>query len=268
MKHVEPREASASDLRPVAWSGAFAGIAFLVLAWLTTQVAAIRAAVPFTEDPYDAVVSFAVIGVGVVGGATFLRAIGEARRSGDPSVERRIAIGAAIATLIVAIAVASDIAAVLVLGMTSLDGPAFAALTLLTIAAVSTIVALRQVWHARAALLHPPGPESAEPDLIDDLLAIIGSVGARRVATGLGNWAERSRFSPRRHRVVVGFLGAAVAGAAAVVWHAFREGAWATPAAALVFGGLMAVGVGGAYLLCLVPLRLLRSVPRRPTGTG
>ena len=47
----------------------------------------------------------------------------------------------------------------------------------------------------------------------------------------------------QHHVLFYGILGALVAGVGAVVWHAFREGAWASPTAALLFGGLMAVGV-------------------------
>ena len=53
-----------------------------------------------------------------------------------------------------------------------------------------------------------------------------------------------------------------MAGVGAVVWHAFREGAWASPTAAMLFGGLMAIGVIGPYLVFLEPLRLVR--PTRP----
>ena len=47
-----------------------------------------------------------------------------------------------------------------------------------------------------------------------------------------------------------------------MVWHAFREGAWASPIAAVLFGGLMAIGVIGAYLVFLEPLRLVRATER------
>jgi hypothetical protein len=260
--------ATTRDLRLVTWSGALAGASFLVLAWLTTQVDDVRSAVPFTEDPYDAVVSFALIGLAVVGGATMVRGIGHVRRPYDPVVARRIAVGCAIAVMMVA--VTSDIAAVVALGLPSggAEVAAGAALALLAMTAAATAVALARVWLARAALGRTASPAEQEPDLIDDLGTIVGSVGAARIADAVTAWAERSRFSPRRHRVLVGLLGAAVAGLGAVAWHAIREGAWASPAAAAVFGILMAIGVGGAYLLCLEPLRLLRPVGGRPTGTG
>jgi hypothetical protein len=48
------------------------------------------------------------------------------------------------------------------------------------------------------------------------------------------------------------------AAVAFVTWHAFREGPWASPAAALLFGMLPAVGILAMYLATLAPLRLLR----------
>ncbi len=97
-----------------------------------------------------------------------------------------------------------------------------------------------------------------EPDLIDDLGTIAGSFGAAGLSARLSRWVDASPFSPRRHRVLAGVLAAALAGVGAIVWHALREGAWASPSAAAVFGGLMALGVIGAYLVGLVPLRLVR----------
>ncbi len=49
-------------VRAVTVAGAVATVAFVLASWLTTQVETLRAAMPFTEDPYDAVVSFALIG--------------------------------------------------------------------------------------------------------------------------------------------------------------------------------------------------------------
>ena len=54
----------------------------------------------------------------------------------------------------------------------------------------------------------------------------------------------------------------AVAGSVAfVVWHAIREGPWASPIAAIVFGMFPLVGILAIYLVTLAPLRLLRPAP-------
>ena len=246
------------DLRLVTRTGSVATALFFGFSWLTTQVGSIRAALPFTEDPYDAVVSFGVIAIAVVGGATVFRAIVHARRPYDPSVARRIAIGFAIATVIGAVALVSDVVAMLVGPLDVAEPGVKIVLGFFGISAVSTIVALACIGRARSALIHAPAMPDAEPDMLDDLGSIVVSVGAPRAADGLAGWIERSALSPRRHRVLVGVLGGVAAGVAAVAWHAVREGPWASPAAAALFGTLMAIGVAGAYLVCLAPLRLLR----------
>jgi len=250
------------DLRLVTWTGSVATSLFLVVSALTTQVASIRASLPFTEDPYDLVTCFAVIGLVVIGMASLVRAIGVRRRQYDPLVARRIAIGAAIATVIVAVAVVSDIIAMMATPV-DLGGPRMSVvLVLMGTTAGATIVALVCVGRARTTLAVAPENADAEPDVLDELGSIAGSVGARRTADRLAGWMERSPLSPRRHRVLVALVGGATAGIAAVAWHAIREGPWASLGAATIFGTLMAVGVAGAYLLCLAPLRLVRK-PRQ-----
>ena len=130
------------------------------------------------------------------------------------------------------------------------------------LAAGNALLGLAAIWEARGTLRHAPPRPDPEPDLIDEVGAIVEAVGARGLAARLGGWVDRSPLSPRRHRIAVGVLGALVAGVGAVVWHAFREGAWASPTAAMLFGGLMAIGVIGPYLVFLEPLRLVR--PTRP----
>lgn len=255
-RHVDPRR----DLRQTTNSGAMAVGLFLGLSWVTTQVEAIRVDVPFTEDPYDAIVSFAVIGIVVIGGTTIVRALGHMSRPMEVSVIRRIAIGAVLALAMAGIALVSDLVAIVTVGV-EVGGPDVAAVQFLVgLAVVAAIAATAVAWRARGALVHPPGDPSLEPDILDELGALAGSVGAARSASRLLRWAEDSPFSPRRHRVAAGLIVGIAAGVGAVVWHAIREGAWASPAAAVLFGTLMAVGVIGAYLVCLGPLRLLRPV--------
>lgn len=256
-------DARRRDLRLIVWTGTGATALFLILSWVTTQVESVRAALPFTEDPYDAVVSFAVITIGVVGGATLVRAIGHMRRPYDPSVGRRIAIGVGIASVIVAVAMVSDVAAVLA-GPLDVGGPAVAAvLALVGITAGLTVVALACIGLGHTALLRAPDTSDTEPDLLDELGSIVGSVGATHAADDLADWVEWSPLSPRRHRVLVGVVGGVAAGILAVIWHAVREGPWGSPVAAVLFGTLMAIGVAGAYLICLAPLRLLRRAAPR-----
>ena len=255
---IEERTAAKHDLRLITFSGAAAGFAFVLLAIVTTQVDVIRAGFPFTEDPYDAVTWFALLGIAVVGGATIVRWIGHRSGAYDPAVARRIAIGAAIVTVVVAVAVLSDLLALVLVGAPRGAAGFGIAMALLVVAVVDALVGLAAIWRGRSSLRHAPPRIDPEPDLIDEVGAIVGAVGAAGAAARLGAWVEGSPLSPRRHRIAVGVLGALVAGLAAIVWHAFREGAWASPAAALLFGSLMAIGVIGPYLLCLEPLRLVR----------
>jgi hypothetical protein len=255
----EESTAAKHDLRLVTFSGAAASAAFVLLALVTTQVKTIQAVLPFTDDPYDAVTWFSLIAIAIVGGATIVRAIGHRSGTYDPAVARRIALGAAIATVIIAVAVVSDILALVLIGVPRRDAGFSIALALLALAAFDAGLGLVAIWRARMSLRHPPPRIEPEPDLIDEVGAIVGAVGARGLAARLNTWVERSPLSPRRHRIVIGVLGAVLAGSAGVVWHAFREGAWASPAAALLFGGVMAVFVIAPYLLCLEPLRLVRA---------
>jgi hypothetical protein len=244
--------------RHLLGSGAVAIAAFVAFAWLTTQVHALRDQLPFTDDPWDAVTSFALIGIGVIGGATIVRALGEFARRQDPSAARRIVLGVSIGVVIAAVTLVSDTIAVLVVPPPG-DLSVAAMLALLAVPIVATVVALVAVWETRAELRSPTTAQQPEPDLLDEVDALVGSVGAAGFAGWLATWLDTSPVSPRRHRILVGIVGGLIAGVGASVWHAIREGAWASPGAAVVFGGLIAIGVTGVYLLGLEPLRLLRS---------
>ena len=236
---------------------------FLGLSWLTTQVASIRASLPFTEDPYDGFVSFAVIGIAVVGGVTVVRAFAYLGRPYDPAVARRIAIGWGLCLAMAVIAIASDVVALGVVGIDATSDGVPLVLGLLVVSVLASIVGVAAVWRGRRSLLAPAGIDEPEPDLIDDLGSLAQRLGLVRIATWLIAWVERSRLSPRRHRVLVGVAGGLATGVAASAWHAFREGPWASPAAAALFGSLWAVAVVGVYLVCLEPLRIVRSAHAR-----
>ena len=239
-------------------SGALAIAAFVVFAWLTTQVHALRDQLPFTDDPWDAVTSFALIGIAVVGGATIVRALGAFARREDPSAARLIVLGVSIGVVIAAVTLASDTIAVLVVPPPG-DLSVVAMLALLAVPVAATVVALVAVWETRSGLRVPATAPQLEPDLLDEVDAVVDTIGAARFAGWLATWLETSPVSPRRHRLLVGVVGGLIAGVGASAWHAIREGAWASPGAAVVFGGLIAAGVTGAYMLGLEPLRLLRS---------
>jgi hypothetical protein len=157
----------------------------------------------------------------------------------------------------------SDLLAVLVVGV-DLGAPGARVMVgLLGIALVAACVAAYVAWSERATLLDAPDADESEPDLLDDLGVFLAAIGAGRVISPLASWVDRSRLSPRRHRTLVGVLVAAAAGIAGVAWHAIHEGPWESAPGAVLFGVLVALGVLGAYLLALIPLRLLRT-PERP----
>jgi hypothetical protein len=239
-------------------SGAVAIVAFVVFAWLTTQVDVLRERLPFTDDPWDAVTSFALIGIAVVGAATIVRALGEFARRRDPRAARPIGLGISIGVVIAAVTLASDTVAVLVVPPPG-DLSVATMLALLAGPVVAAVVALVAVWDARSAVRLPATALEPEPDLLDEIEALVETIGAAGLARWLATWLDVSPVSPRRHRILVGVVGGLIAGVGASAWHAFREGAWASPGAAVVFGGLIAIGVSGVYLLGLEPLRLLRS---------
>jgi hypothetical protein len=258
---IGPDAALRRELLRVIWTAAPVSASFLVFAWLTKEVAALRTSLPFTEDPYDAVVSFAVIAIGVIWAATVFRVVAHARRPFDPAVARRVAIAAVLALAIAFVGFVSDAIAVFVVGV-DLNAPGVRViLALLGVGVVASIVAGWVAWTERDALLHPPVGSTPEPDMLDDLGALVGSIGAGRVASVLASWGERSPVSPRRHRFIVGAIVGAAGGLAGIAWHAISEGPWASPAAAALFGVLVAIGVAGTYLVSLVPLRILRTPP-------
>ncbi len=250
---------AAYDFRFVTFMGAATAAAFLLLAMVTTQVDVIQAGLPFTDDPYDGVTWFSVFGILLVAGATVVRAIGHRSGAYDPAVARRIAIGAAIAIVIATVGVASDLIALVLVGVPRGATGFGVVIMLLLLAAANAVLGLVATWRARSWLGHVPPRDDPEPDLIDEVGAIVSAVGARRIAGRVIGWVERSPLSPRRHRILVGVLAAWLAGVAAIAWHVLLEGAWASPAAALLFGGIMAFIVISLYLLFLEPLRIVRS---------
>jgi len=256
---LEPDVALRRAQLRIAWTSAPLVASFLVYAWLATQVQVLRVGLAFTEDPYDAVVSFAVIGIAVVGGTTIFRVLVHARRPYDPAIGRRVAIGAVLSMAMAVVALASDALAVALVGV-DLNAPGMRVMVgLLAAGGLGSVVAIAVAWRERAAILVAPDAAEPEPDLLDDLGAFVAAIGAVRVASSLAAWVERSPLSPRRHRLLVGVVAGVAAGIGAIAWHSFREGPWASEAVALLFGALMAAGVCGAYLLGLVPLRLLRA---------
>jgi len=238
-------------LRAPVLAVAMTSIAYVVLWSMTTQRPDVRAVVPFGEDPFDLFASIAIILLPLVGGLTVIRIL----RYGPShipagAIAARIVLGMGICLGLVSLALA---AAIVALVRSPMDGPgiplAVGLVSLLTIAAWISLA------HEATGRATRPAPARAEPepDALDDVVALIPITDDRR--DRIARTAERVR----RHRTLVGVGAAILAGVAAVAWHALREGAWASPAAAVVYGGILVAILLFAYGLLLGPLRVLRS---------
>lgn len=254
-------------VRDAANVAALAVVAFAVLWFATTQVHAVREVSPFAEDPWDLVASFAALFLPLVVGATVVRSVAHRGPRLETPVARRIAIGSGSAVVIVAAVVITDIAAI----VTSPEWPGSGGpergliLWLVLVTAVITGFAAAFVGGAGLALRTPATVDfgtAPEPDVVDDALGLAVDVGiGRGLAAGVARFLDRSPISPRRHRLAFGVLLAIAGSLSVVVWHAIREGPWASPLAAIVFGLLPLAGILAIYLATLAPLRLLRAAP-------
>jgi hypothetical protein len=239
-------------LRTAILVSALAVVGYMAFWFATTQVKVVRAAVPFGEDPYDLFASVAIVLLPLVGGLTAIR-VARYGPSAIPAgpVATRVRLGLGICLALVSAALGA-VAISLGAEPTTDDAVLFGVLVGAAVVGVVTVVA----WLALAASRGRDAviPDTAiEPDAIDDLVVLLPIPGTAR--TRLTVAADLLR----RHRALVGLGGSLAAAAAAVIWHAVREGAWATPAAAAVYGGLLAAILLVAYGLTVGPLRVLRS---------
>jgi hypothetical protein len=251
--------------RLAANAGVLAVLAWAALYVLTTQVPWVRAASPFGNDPWDAVVSYAAIFLAIVVGATWLRSIRHRGPHLEAATARRIRTGVAISLLTIGLNVASDALAVLIVPLpdraATTDGRLALFIGLVAATGVITVLAgalLVRAYRVRSGQV--TFDTATEPDLLDDLLGLAGEVpGVARVVRPLDRFLTTSGASPRRHRFIFGLLAAVLAGFAFDAWHAVVEGPWASPVGLIVFAGLVGIGVLGGYLLTLGPLRLIRA---------
>jgi hypothetical protein len=254
--------------RLAANTAACAVVLFGLLCFLTTQVQDLRETLPFTLDPYDAVVSYAVMAIGLVAGATWVRSLRHREPVLDPAVARRIRLGVGIALAIMGLTLVSDaVAYAAPPADAGTELPWFvAALWLAPGIAVIAAAALLGNAVQVASRAGASTPSAPEPDLLDDVLGLGDELAGRipplrplrPVVSRTAAFLDRSGLSPRRHRLAVGVLGALATAVAFDVWHAFREGPW-VPAGAVVFGLLAGTGAIVIYGLTLRPLRLIRA---------
>jgi hypothetical protein len=253
------RDPATRATRLAANAAAFAVVAWAVLYFVTTQNASIRAASPFADDPWDAVVSYAAIFLPLVVGATLVRSLRHRGPHLEAATSSRIRIGVAIALFIILVNVTSDAVALLVVQLPEpADGRLALMIGLVVVVSLVTLTATALLVDA-IRLAHPAPRDPSEPDLLDDLLGLAGEVpGVARVTGPLDRFLTNSAASPRRHRLIFGFLAAVVAGVAFDVWRALVEGPFGSPFALALIATLAGGGVFAIYLITLVPLRLIR----------
>lgn len=253
------RDPATRATRLAANVAAVAVVAWAVLYVITTQIQSVRAASPFADDPWDAVVSYAAIFLPLVVGATGIRSLHHRGPRLEPAAARRIRSGVAFALAIILVNVASDAVALLAVRLPEpADGRLALMIGLVVVACLITVIATLLL--VRAVRIGPSAPRDAgEPDLLDDLLGLAGEVpGMARVTGRLDRFLANSAASPRRHRLIFGLLAAVVAGLAFDVWRAIIEGPFGSPFALVLIASLAGGGVFVVYLMTLVPLRLIR----------
>lgn len=244
-----------ASLRSAIVAGAIAVCAYGLLWAVTTQFKDIRAVVPFGDDPPDLFASIAIILLPLIGGLTAIRVIryGPSRIPAGP-VALRIVRGLAICLGLVSAAVLADIAVLVAQPIETSDGVGPLVFALVGVTGVATGVAW--VALARGAMsigVPATGVTEPEPDALDDLVAVLP------FPTNLQAKVTKVADRLRQHRIIAGASAALIAGVLVVVWHAIREGAWASPVAAAIYGGLFVGILLIAYLALIGPLRVLRS---------
>jgi hypothetical protein len=219
----------------------------------TTQIRSIRSTLSFTDDPFDLVTSFAVIALMPVVAIAAVRVI---RRALVPSLaaggERRVLVALAIALALVSAPLVSDAIALAGVGW----APGWAT-TAVAGGSALTLIAWLVVLRAMGAGRRPTST-TPDPDLFDDLSAIGRRL--RLPVDGTDRWLATSPLSPRRHRHALVLALTLLAGGGAVIWHSIVEGAWASPAAATVFGVLGGAATLLALVIAVGPLGAIRPV--------
>lgn len=255
---TDARDPATRATRLAANAAAFAVVAWAFLYLVTTQISSVRAASPFADDPWDAVVSYSAIFLPLVVGATLVRSLRHRGPHLEAATARRIRTGVGIALLTIGLNVVSDALALVVVPAPASDGRLALIIGLVAAAGVATAAAT--AFQVRAIRIASPATDDAnEPDVLDDLLGLAAGVpGVARVVRPLEGFLASSRASPRRHRLIFGILAALAAALAFDVWHAIIEGPWASLPVLVLFATLVGGGVFMMYLITLVPLRLVR----------
>jgi hypothetical protein len=254
--------------RRAAWAALAVAVLCFAFVFASKEVPALAAHSPWADDPYDAVVSYALVLIPAATAVALIRL----RRHAPPPVaipahaRAQIRRASTLALALALVAVASTLAASLAgAGRATRDSRTA---SMITIAGFAFLACLGACWAIAGALRYDDGhfePGEA-PDLIDDLQALLvpteGATAVRlRLARALAAAAD-VRLGVRHHpRLWAGGL-AILAGTALDGWHAWREGPWANVSGVLVFGALGACNV---LVLALLSSWLMLV---RPTPSG
>jgi hypothetical protein len=252
----------------VAVAGGFVGFAFV-----GKQLRSLYEHSPWQNDPYDAVVSFAIFFVPLVGGLIVLRAI-LCRRDAPLPLARvsgllracQVLLGAVVVTLL------ADWASV----ATRADEASWNSTTglLVGLLGVATVATALATWLLRGAMRDIPAGDASRPgpDGLADALTLAGRVSWRlgpfqRPARAMVRWLDRSvAVAVRRHPIGAAALFAGIFGLAIAAGASTEEGIG--PVLGLFVGvpacGMYAFTVAaGGYLGLVRAERPLRDTRRR-----
>lgn len=262
-------EAPIRSLRTAGVATLAAEALFGALCVGTTTVHAVRITSPWGADPYDAVVSCAIIVLPLLAFPTAVRLLAHRGPAPVPTAAARAVLAGSLTGLLcLAVALLACTAALIQVPGTPpvLAGVLLAGCTGAAVVAAALTLRAREQWQPALARFGQV-PAAARPDLADEIATLVasllpGSVLARaaaRLDRGLDEW----EVSPRRHPWAAVVTAAWGAGVVLAEWHAVREGPWAGLQPALVFAGTVAVTVGCALAVGVVWLGLVR-----PAGGG
>jgi len=266
-----PVTAGEAPLRALRRAGVAALAAeglFAALCVATTRAHAVRITSPLGSDPYDAVVSAALLVLPIVAVPTAVRLVAHrGAASVPPAVARAVLAGCVTGVICIAVGLVACAAAL----ATAAGGTPGTSLTLLAASAVVAAVAgglagsAHERWRpALARLRHLPA--AARPDLADEVATLAASLWPGSVLARTAAWLDRGldvwRASPRRHPWTAVVAVACAAGGVVAQWHAVREGPWEGVAPAVVFAGTVAALVGAGLGAGVLWLGLLRPAGR------
>jgi hypothetical protein len=243
-------------------------VAWIVLFVLSSDVGALRAGSPWSEDPADLVASLTFLLLGVVGPVTFVRV---QRDAGSPVMQANTADDVLRGLYVALGAVAVSDATMLIAWVTAaMAGGSstigFVLAMLLGISIATMVVAGVAVYRAAQASRKWRGTASREErDAFDDIVAFTARIRPLRPWAATLVRLLDGRFSPRRHRWAFATMVSLGFGLAYSSWHLLVEGPAPSFSASLtvlvVFASIGAASVLAGWVAFGGYLRLIRGLP-------